>query len=193
MKLSHNGILHSSLFPRKMGQYYLLPISDSWRIIQSNPWHMPNTQYFFDVIGRFQFSTVAYLNMVYYSNMLGGYSHNLCTSVLPWGKYQYQGLPMGVSIHPYVLQDKISMLFQYMVHIFVYMDYLVVIDQDTIKTHMDILDHVINWLEKSGNQFNTVKFNWGWYSVTYLWFFLLDMIYSTIIQYLIWMILKEYV
>ena len=87
------------------------------------------------------------------------------------GKYQYQGLPMGVSIYPYVFQDKISVLLQDMVNIFVYMDYLVVIDQDTIKTHMDILDHVINWLEKSGNQFNTVKFNWGWYSVTYLWFF----------------------
>ena len=118
---------------------------------------MPDTQYFFDVIGRFQFSTVAYLNMVYYSNMLGGYSHNLCTSVLPWGKYQYQGLPMGVSIHPYVLQDKISMLFQYMVHIFVHMDGLAIIINYVFKNNRDILDDILNKLKNQ--EWSSTKLN----------------------------------
>ena len=41
----------------------------------------------------------------------------LCTNILHWGKYQYQGLHMGVSIAPDVFQEKISMLFQDMIHV----------------------------------------------------------------------------
>ena len=82
---------------------------------------------------------------------------------------------MGVSIDPYVFQDKICVLLQDMVNIFVYMDYLVIIGHDTFKNHIYILDHVINWLDNSGNQFNTIKFKWGWYYVSYLGVFWLGM------------------
>jgi hypothetical protein len=31
-------------------------------------------------------------------------AHKLCTTILPWGKYQYKGLPMGVKTSPDISQ-----------------------------------------------------------------------------------------
>ena len=37
------------------------------------------------------------LNMVYYHIRLSESEINVCTIILPWGKYRYKILPMGVS------------------------------------------------------------------------------------------------
>ena len=64
--------------------------------------------------------------------------------MIPCGKYQYHGLPMGIPIAPDLFQDKMSKLFLYMVHILVYMDDLVIIRNDMFKNHMYILDEILN-------------------------------------------------
>ena len=71
---------------------------------------------YLDGIGGLKFPTVICLNMHYYLMLLDKDIHELCTSVLPWGKYYYPYLPMGVFICTYVFQDKISTLLQDMVH-----------------------------------------------------------------------------
>jgi hypothetical protein len=52
------------------------------------------------------------LNMGYYHMLLSPFSSRLCTIVLPWGKYEYCRLPMGLSISPDVFQEKMSELRQ---------------------------------------------------------------------------------
>ena len=52
-----------------------------------------------------------YLNMGYYHIELSPGSKQLYKDVLPWGKYEYQKLPMWVCNSPDILQDKISKLF----------------------------------------------------------------------------------
>ena len=65
---------------------------------------MPNIQNSLDAIGGFQLSEVVYLIMEYYDMMLDEDIHKLYTIVLPWGKYMYQCLSMGVFITPNVFQ-----------------------------------------------------------------------------------------
>ena len=52
------------------------------------------------------------LNMGYYHIECTPGFKQLCTSVLPWGKYEYQKLPIGVCNTPDIFQEKISELFK---------------------------------------------------------------------------------
>jgi hypothetical protein len=58
----------------------------------------------------FQYATSLDLNMGYYHIELTPYSKQLCTIILPFGKYKYQRLPMGLSNSPDIFQEKISEL-----------------------------------------------------------------------------------
>ena len=49
--------------------------------------------------------------MGYYHIELDTISQKLCTIVLPWGKYQYQKLPMGLCNSPDIFQEKMNELF----------------------------------------------------------------------------------
>ena len=48
----------------------------------------------------FQHATSLDLNMGYYHIELTPFSKRLCTIVMPWGKYEYQHLPMGICNSP---------------------------------------------------------------------------------------------
>ena len=51
------------------------------------------------------------LNMGYYHIELTPFSKRLCTIVLPWGKYEYQKLPMGLCNSPDMFPEKRNELF----------------------------------------------------------------------------------
>ena len=51
------------------------------------------------------------LNMEYYHILLSKKANNLCTIILPWGKYLYKHLLMGVSNSPDIFQHKTNDLF----------------------------------------------------------------------------------
>jgi hypothetical protein len=44
------------------------------------------------------FASALDLNMGYYHIKLDADAQKLCTIVLPWGKYKYKYLPMGIKI-----------------------------------------------------------------------------------------------
>ena len=46
----------------------------------------------------FQYKTALDLNMEYYYIRLNSNSQRICTIILPWGKYKYKILPMGLSV-----------------------------------------------------------------------------------------------
>ena len=59
----------------------------------------------------FQYAMSLDLNMGYYHTRLSKKSSNLCTIILPWGKYWYKHLPMGVANSPENSQQKTKDLF----------------------------------------------------------------------------------
>ena len=111
---------------------------------------MTNIQYSLGAIERFQVAKFIDLNMGYYAMMFDEEIQKFCTIVLNWVAYTYQGLRMGISIAPDVLQEKMSKFFLDMVYACVYMDDLVIIIKDMQKSYIDILDGVLKWLKNQG-------------------------------------------
>ena len=54
------------------------------------------------------------LNMGYYQIELSPGYKQICTIVLSWGKYYYQRLNIGVCKSPYIFQENISELFEFL-------------------------------------------------------------------------------
>eukprot|EP00957_Ditylum_brightwellii_P003125 238138-Ditylum_brightwellii.AAC.1 len=59
----------------------------------------------------FTYATSLDLNMGYYHIKILPKSSALCTIVLPWGKYEYLKLPMGLCNCPDIFQEKMSKMF----------------------------------------------------------------------------------
>ena len=59
----------------------------------------------------FQYATLLYLNMGCYHIRLSERKINFFTIILPWGKYSYKRLPMGVANYPDIFQQKMNDLF----------------------------------------------------------------------------------
>ena len=66
------------------------------------------------------------LNMVYYHIRISKNASILSTIILPWGKYRYKYLPMGVTNSPEIFQQKMNNLFHGYEFIRVYIDNILV-------------------------------------------------------------------
>ena len=78
--------------------------------IRRKPFPIPKIQEMLLTLEGFIYATSLDLNMGYYHITLTPFSQRLCTIVLPWGKYSYQRLPMGLKNSPDIFQEKMSEL-----------------------------------------------------------------------------------
>jgi hypothetical protein len=60
-------------------------------------------------------------------------AQQLCTTILPWGKYQYKSLPMGVKTSPDIFQRIIYELLGYLPNIQVYLDDILITVLERLK------------------------------------------------------------
>ena len=67
------------------------------------------------------------LNMGYYHLELDAQSKGLCTIVLPFGKFQYNQIPMGLCNSPDIFQEKRNELFEGLDFVRAYIDDLLII------------------------------------------------------------------
>jgi hypothetical protein len=96
--------------------------------------------------------------MGYYHMLLTPFARRLCTIVLPWGKYKYCRLPMGLSVSPYIFQGKMSELMTGLDFARAYLDDLLIISTETgFDKHLEKLEQVLNRLSEAGLKINAVK------------------------------------
>ena len=81
--------------------------------------------------------------MGYYHIKLCPFSRKLCTIVLPWGKYEYQKLPMGLCNSVDIFQDKINELSNGLEYVRIY------IGNKSFEDHINKLDKVLNELKQN--------------------------------------------
>ena len=105
----------------------------------------------------FKYATSLDLNMGYYHIELSPDSRKLCTIVLPWGKYEYLRLPMGLCTSPDIFQEKMSTLMQDLEFVRAYIDDLLAITNGSFDDHLEKLDVVLARLREAGLKVNAKK------------------------------------
>ena len=88
----------------------------------------------------FKYATSLDLKMGYYHIELSPDSKKLCTIVLPWGKYKYQRLPMGLCNSPDIFQERMSILMKGLEFVCTYIDDLLCITKGDWTDHLDKLE-----------------------------------------------------
>ena len=96
------------------------------------------------------FATSLDLNMGYYHLLLTPNASRLCTVVLPWGKYEYLRLPMGLCISPDIFQEKMSELMIGLEFARAYLDNFLIISKTDFNEHLEHLEVALNRLSKAG-------------------------------------------
>ena len=69
--------------------------------------------------------------MGYYHIELSPKSKELYTIVIPWGKYEYQKLPMGLCKSPYIFQENMNEIFKGLENICTYIDNLLILGKSS--------------------------------------------------------------
>ena len=136
--------------------------------IQRSPWPTPNIQEIFQDIGGFLYVTAIDLNMGYYAMGLTNRSKQICTIILPWGKYHYNSLPMGVCIATDVFQQSLSEILAPVANVYVFIDDILIIGKGSWQEHLDQIDKVLKILYDFGMQVNPLKSFWAQSEVDYL-------------------------
>jgi hypothetical protein len=84
-------------------------------------------------------------------------AHKLCTTILPWGKYQYKRLPMGVKISPDLFQRIMYELLGDIPNIQVYLDDILITSNGTFEEHAAIMEQVLERLQHANFRANLRK------------------------------------
>jgi hypothetical protein len=90
------------------------------------------------------------LNMGYYHIELSPSSKCLCTIVMPFGKYEFQRLPMGLCNSPDIFQERMYEIFSDLEYVRVYIDDLLVTSYLTFEEHLQKLELVFSRLSEAG-------------------------------------------
>ena len=106
--------------------------------------------------------------MGYYHIELTPNSKKMCTIVLPWGKYEYQKLPMGLCNSPDIFQENMNQLFEGFDYVREYIDDLLVTTNGSLDDHLEKLGTVLDKLQKAGLKVNAKKSNFCRSEVEYL-------------------------
>ena len=106
--------------------------------------------------------------MGYYHIELIPSSKKLCTIVMPWGKYEYQRLPMGLCNSPDIFQEHMSDLTQDLEHVRAYIDDLLIFTKGSYEDHLSKVDEVMNRLQKAGLKVNAGKSSFAKEELEYL-------------------------
>ena len=105
----------------------------------------------------FKYASSLYLNMGYYHICLSKQSSNLCTIILPWGKYRYKRLTMGVSNSPDIFQEKMNKMFRGFEFIRAYIDDLLIIAKSDWSDHLEKLELTLQKLKDTELKCNEEK------------------------------------
>jgi hypothetical protein len=100
------------------------------------------------------------INMQYYTFELTDFAKSLCIIVTPFGKFQYNKLPMGVKQSPYFAQEVMEDIFCDMKDdIEVYIDDIGIFANSEQQIY-DLQDEVLRRLEDNGFTVNPFKCKW---------------------------------
>jgi putative transposase len=151
--------------------HYGIPIGTSckeYHFIKISFVSLPKIQDLLLKLEGFQYATTLDLNMGYYHIELSPSSKHLCTIVMPFGKYEYQHLPMGLCNSPDIFQGCMYEIFSDIEYVRVYIDDLLVTSCSTFEEHLQKLELVFSPLSEVGLKINANKSHFAVSEIEYL-------------------------
>jgi len=125
--------------------------------IRRHPFPIPKIQDMLQKLEGFMWATSLDLNMGYYHIKLTPNASRLCTVVLPWGKYEYLRLPMGLCNSPDIFQEKMSELMVGLEFARAYLHDLLLISKGDLDEHLTQLEQALTRLSEAGLKINATK------------------------------------
>ena len=155
--------------PKKTGDVRVLTDFrklNEWIVRRPHP--LPKISDLLQRLEGFRYATAIDLSMGYYHIPLDKYSQGLCGTVMPWGIYQYQVLPMGICNAPDIFQSIMMRLLGDLDYVQVYMDDILITSSKSFSDHISKLSEVLRRLEKAGFRANVRKCTFASDRVEYL-------------------------
>ena len=107
------------------------------------PYPIPKISTVLQEMEGFTYATSLDLNMGYYMLRLDPSAQRICTIILPWGKYSYLRLPMGVAGSPDIFQEKMSGLMETLDYVRTYLDDLLIIFKSSFDNHLTQIEPML--------------------------------------------------
>ena len=105
----------------------------------------------------FLWATSLDLNMGYYHILLTPNASRLFTVVLPWGKYEYLRLPIGLCNSPDIFQEKMSELMMGLEFARAYLDDLLLITKGNFDEYLNQVEQALTRFSEAGLKINASK------------------------------------
>ena len=140
--------------------------------ILRKPFPLPKIADLLQTLTGFTYATAIDLSMGYYHIPLDEASQKLCSMVLPWAKYQWTRLPMGVKCAPDIFQSIVSNLFSDLEWVRAYIDDILITSDGTYEDHLKKVELVLIRLEKAGFRANVRKCFFARTEIEYLGYWL---------------------
>ena len=140
--------------------------------LKRKPFPLPKINDLLQRLSGFKYATALDLSMGYYHIPLDEESSKLCTTILPWGKYRYRRLPMGIKNSPDIFQAIMQDLLGDLEFAQVYLDDILIATSDSWEEHLEKLNIVLQRLEDAGFRANLRKCFFGEHELEYLGYWL---------------------
>ena len=121
------------------------------------PFPIPKISSVLQEMEGFTYASALDLNMGYYTIRLDPDAQKICTIILPWGKYSYLRLPMGISGSPDFFQERMTNLMETLEYVRTNIDDLLIITNGTYDDHLQKLEEVLKRLKNAGLRVNATK------------------------------------
>ena len=121
------------------------------------PYPVPKIQNLLITLEGFKFATSLDLVQGYYQMPLDDEARKLATIVLPWAKYEYTVLPMGISIAADCFQMRMNELLGHLPYVRCYIDDILIVTKGSLDEHLEAIQTVLETMKSAGLKVNAAK------------------------------------
>jgi Reverse transcriptase (RNA-dependent DNA polymerase) len=126
-------------------------------MLKRKPYPIPNIPDLLQSLNSLKYAKAIDLTMKYYHIPLCPKSQEYCTIVLPWGKFRYLRLPMGIGSSADIFQSVMNNIFADMPEVRAYIDDIVVATKCSYEHHLVALSKILTRLQIKGFKINLRK------------------------------------